>query len=173
MCSCSPVSLSPSKQSIGLACRVAASAHAAHPPLVAERMPETSPLSLTAPECDESDNGTWESESFESTLSSIAAFDMDGALDRMASGDRFYTPEPAESTRLAGDIPSFCNYMQQPHDGRSARENLELNTPKGIFLEEAQTGEKSFARPLHLRQGTGVLVHETADQVLVNSPRFC
>ena len=170
---CSPVSLSPSKQSRGSACKAAATAQPAHPPLVAERMPEALPLSLTAPQCDGSDDGTWESESFESTLSSIADFDMDGALDRMASGDRFYTPEPAESIPLAGDIPSACKDIQQPHAGRSARENSELNPPEGSSLEETQSGGTSFARPLHLRQGTGVHVHEMTDQVLVNSPRFC
>ena len=134
-------------------------------------MPETSPLSLTAPECDELDDGAWESESFESTLSSIADFDMDGALDRMASGDKFHTPEPAESNPLAGDIPSSCSDVQQPHDGRSARGNAELNPPEEVSLEEALIGGKGFAGPLHLRQGTGAHVHEMADQVLVNSPR--
>lgn len=70
---------------------------------------------------EESDVEGWDSESFESTLSSIAAFDMDGALDRMASGDRFYTPEAAGSSPMAnfnGVVPTADELMRFPcHSG--------------------------------------------------------
>ena len=84
---------------------------------------------LTASEWEASDDEAWDSESFESTLSSIAGFDLEGALERMASGDKFYTPEPADSTHRgspAGDYSGSHERLQPSHDSSSMLEDVQL-----------------------------------------------
>lgn len=123
----------------------------------------------TATEWDESDHEDWESESFESTLSSIAAFDMAGALERMASGDKFYTPEAADSTPRASPAR---NTSLSP-------ERLQPLQCSASMLEDTQLGLSeschSYTRNLELRSstapsfshgsGSGSALHHMANQV--------
>ena len=122
---------------------------------------------LTASEWEESDDEAWESESFESTLSSIAGFDMEGALERMASGDKFYTPEAADSTHRAspaGDIPPPHEGLQPSLDSSSMLEDaqLSLSEPSHPY---AKIPELSSSAAHSLSHGSGLDLHQMAKQV--------
>ena len=122
---------------------------------------------LNASEWEESDCEDWESESFESTLSSIGAFDMEGALERMTSGDTFYTPEPADSAHRAspaGDHSPSHERLQPLHDSASLLENtpLSLSEPG---LPHAKTPVDSNSKAPSVGHASGFDLHQMAHQV--------
>ena len=138
MCACSPASRSPSKpssRSPAAKCLAACSqTHRGHLPqdaLCKER--------LAASKWEEdSDDETWESESFESTLSSIAAFDMAGALERMLSADKFYTPEAADSALSGSEVLQDITCRPQAECSAPgldlAREQSAAYTPEAVSV---------------------------------------
>ena len=94
---------------------------------------------------EDSDDETWESESFESTLSSIAAFDMAGALERMSSAEKFYTPEAADSVLLANG--AFQDITCRPQAECSAPElDLAREKPSAYAPEAASAVKGSQER---------------------------
>ena len=122
---------------------------------------------LPASEWEESDWEDWESESFESTLSSIGAFDMEGALGRMTSGDTFYTPEPADSAHRAspaGDISLSHERLQPLHDSASLLEGTPLSLGEPGF-PHAKTPEFSSSKALSASHAPGFDLHQMAHQV--------
>ena len=165
VCACSPASRSPNKpssRSPAAKCLAACSqVHGGHP-LQESQWKER----LAASEWEEeSDDETWESESFESTLSSIAAFDMAGALERIASADRFYTPEAPESD-LPGD-GVLQNTSCRPQAERSAqspgpaRNEPSAYTP-GAAAVISPAGEELQDRACSCEAGDKALAHTLA-----------
>ena len=119
---------------------------------------------LTASEWEESDDEDWESESFESTLSSIAAFDMEGALERMASGDAFYTPEAQDSAHRASpaeDVSLSHERLQPSHDSRSSPRDALLS----LGARHAKTPASSSSKAPSLGRALGSDPHQMATQV--------
>ena len=122
---------------------------------------------LTASEWEESDDEDWESESFESTLSSIAAFDMEGALERMTSGDAFYTPEAADSAHRASptrDSSLSHERLRPSHDSRSLPDDTahSLGEPGHA---ETKHSELSGSKAPAISNGPGFDLHKIANQV--------
>ena len=101
---------------------------------------------LAASEWEEdSDDETWDSESFESTLSSIAAFDMDGALERMSSADTFYTPEAAGSVLPGNGVLQDITCRPQAECSAPeldlAREQPSAHTPGAAKVISSAVGD--------------------------------
>ena len=165
LCTCSPATQSPSKQSRRPAWRAVAPPQPAQLFLSAKSMLGGS----TAIEWDESDHEDWESESFESTLSSIAAFDMAGALERMASGDKFCTPEAADSTHRAspaGTTSLSPERLQPSQCSRSMLEDarLSFSEPRPPYTRSSEL-RSSMAPSFSHGAGSGSALHQMGNQV--------
>ena len=150
--------MSPTRPSNGHAWRPVGKPRAAEQSFYAEQLPSIAGNDIAAVAWDESDQDTWESESFESTLSSIAAFDMDGALERMASGEKFLTPELSDSATMSSPPPSADDKLTSPCDDRpsgcylgdeqaSCSACLDSTSPRrqGIALPDAHKGSDTYS----------------------------
>ena len=165
-CACSPATHSPSKQSRGSIRRPTAASQPAQLCLSARTLPKMLG-GLTASEWENSDEDTWESESFESMLSSIAAFDMEGALDRMTSADTFYTPEAVDSScraSPAGGSSFSQECLQLSDDGGQTLERSELSLHEQQSSLANARDIRSHTSPL-VSQGSGPGLPQTASQV--------
>ena len=144
MCACSPASRSPSKPgSRTPAAKCVAACSQRHGGRLLQDVLCKERLAASEWE-EDSDDETWESESFESTLSSIPAFDMAGALERMSSADKFYTPEATDS--VLSDNGLFQDTPCRPQAECSAPETELAREQPAAYTPEAAKAISSAVR---------------------------